>query len=506
MSVSVREATARPRPPGPSRRLRVAIALFPGTLLGLVVPSGLLNLEQLVGMTLALLVLGVIARHPDRALAVLVSVLPFQLLLTSNLYALGLPGGVARMAALWKELVVVALVIAAHRRSRHDRRPPDALDRVAMAFVGLGTLYLAVPALFVTEPGSTLAVDTRFAGWRLLILPTVLFLAARRLRLTEVEIARVMRAARGLAVALGMVAVIEFAASDWWNRLLIDTFGVNRFRVEVLQVDLASQLLRPDDIRTYGTVAGREFVRVGGPMASYLTFSFVLIIIGGPLLEQLVRRASKPLAVVGLACCAAGVLFTQTRSSIIGFLVLLLAVLRPAPGRSTVNRVRYTVMAGAAMVVAVPLVFGAGLTDRFTSEDTGSDDVHDARVDAAMEAIGDHPLGLGLAMGSTSAGRPVEGSVPVENQWLDTGVQLGVLGIALFAAQYALVLRALRRSAARAGPEAQTGVLGVRIAMIGLLVPLWYQQAFGVVEVAWVLYAMAGATLGAAEAAERRRS
>ena len=186
--------------------------------------------------------------------------------------------------------------------------------------------------------------------------------------------------------------------------------------------------------------------------------------------------------------------------------MLLLVVLRPAPGRSGASRVRYTILAGAALVVAVPLVFGAGMTDRFTNEDTGSDSVHDARVDAAMDVIGDHPMGLGLAMGSNAAGRAVEGSVPVENQWLDTGVQLGVLGIVLFAVQYLLVLRALHRAASRAGPQAQAGVLGVRNAMIGLLVPLWYQQAFGVVEVSWVLFALAGATLGAAEGAKRAAS
>jgi hypothetical protein len=484
----------------------VVVALLPGFIAGTLVPSGFLNLEQLVGIAGGLLALAVISRRPDRSLAVLVAVLPFQLLLTSNLYAIGFTGGVARMAGLWKELVVVGVVAAAWRRRRQEHHTPDALDRVAAAFVALGTAYLVLPALFVGSPGAILAVDTRFAGWRFLVLPTVLFIAARRLRLDEQEIGRVLRAARGLAVALGLVAVVEFVASDWWNRLLIETFGVNRFRIEVLQIDLVSQGLSAEDIRTYGTVAGREFVRVGGPMASYLTFSFVLLIVAGLLLEQLVRRTSSPLAAVGLGMVGAGLLFTQTRSSIIGFLVLLLVVLRPAPGRSGASRVRYTILAGAALVVAVPLVFGAGMTDRFTNEDTGSDSVHDARVDAAMDVIGDHPMGLGLAMGSNAAGRAVEGSVPVENQWLDTGVQLGVLGIVLFAVQYLLVLRALHGAASRAAPQAQAGVLGVRNAMIGLLVPLWYQQAFGVVEVSWVLFALAGATLGAAEGAKRAAS
>jgi hypothetical protein len=506
MSVSTRERPARPQGPGPSRRMLITLVLLPSIVARLAIDLRLANFEQLVAMAAGVLVLCVIARVPAPSLAFLIGLLPFQLVLISGLYEIGFTGGVARMAGLWKELVVVAVVAAAWRRNRGHPRPPDALDRVGMGFLALGTVYLLIPGLFVDSAGASLSFDTRFAGWRLLVFPTVLLLAGRRLRLDEEEIGRVLRAATRMAIALGVVAVVEFVASDWWNRLLIDTFGVNRFRVEVLDVDLVAQGLTIDDIRTYGTVAGREFVRVGGPMASYLTFSFVLLIAAGLLLEQVIRRASRPAVTVGLGCCVAGVLFTQTRSSIIGLCVLLLAVLRPAPGRSGASRVRYTLLAGAALVVALPLVFGSGLTDRFTSEDTGSDDVHDARVDAAVDTIGDEPLGLGLAMGSTASGRAVEGSVSVENQLLDTGVQLGVLGMVLFAAQYALLLRALHRAASGASPMAQLGALGVRNGMIGLLVPLWYQQAFGVVEVSWVLFALAGATLGAAEGSRRAAS
>ncbi len=508
MTASVEHRPAGAGRPRPSRRELFAIAAVPAIVARALDGFGLLNLEQMVAIVIALLVLAVITSRPAGSLAVLVAVLPFQLLLVSSLYEIGFSGGVSRMAALWKELVVLSVILAAWRRNRGrtDRPPPDALDRVSYGFVAVGTIYLALPELLVSGAGSSLDLDTRFAGWRLLVLPTVLFLAARRLHLDELEVGRVIRAARGLAVALGLVAVVEFVASDWWNRLCIETLGVNRYRVEVLQIDLISQNLRFDDIRTYGTVVGREFVRVGGPMASYLTFSFVLLILAGLLLEHLVRTTSQPLVVVGVVSCGAGLLFTQTRSSIVGFCVLLVAVLRPAPGRSGASRIRYTIVGGAALLVVLPLVFGAGLTDRFTNETTGSDDVHDVRVDRAVEVIGDHPLGLGLAMGSTAAGRTAEGSVPVENQLLDTGVQLGVLGMVLYVAQYGLLVHALHRSAARAGPRGQLGVLGVRNAMIGMLVPLWYQQAFGVVEVSWVLFALAGATLGAAEGARRRPS
>jgi hypothetical protein len=472
-----------------------APALVARTLVGL----GLANWEQLIAGVLALAALVLLVRRPAPALACLVVLLPFHLLLTSMLYELGLSGGVTRMAALWKELVVLAVAVAAWQRSRGRTIPTDAFDRVAAAFVVLGTLYLLLPEVFVGQPGSDLSVDTRFVAWRLVVLPSVLALAARRLCATADEVRTVLRGVTVVAVALGTVAVVEFFFSGWWNRLLVDTIGVNRYRVEVLEIDLRSLGLRPTDIRVYGEVAGRRIIRIGGPMVSHLNFSFVLLIAVGLLAERLVRGLATRAVAFGVVACGLGLLFTQTRSSIAGAVVLLAVVLLPAPGRATVDRVRYGLVGAMVAVVAVPVLFLSGLTDRFTEGDELSDAVHEVRVDNAVDTVIDHPLGLGIGMGSVAGGRPAEGSVSVENQVLDTAVQLGVLGSALLIAQYFLLIAALRRAAVRAGPVAQAATFAVRTVMLGLLVSLWYQLAFGVIEVSWILFGLAGLALGAAE-------
>jgi hypothetical protein len=483
----------------PSRRMLVLLVLLPAIMIRVAVDFGLANLEQLVAMAAGILVLCVIVRRPASSLASLVLLLPFTLLLSSLLYEIGLPGGVARMAALWKELVAVAILLAAWRRGRTHPHVADALDRVGGSFVALGSAYLLVPALFVSEPGSSISVDTRFAAWRLVVLPVVLFLAARRLRLDTDEIRRVLRAVTRLAVVLGVIGVVEFVASDWWNRFLIETIGVNRYRVDVLGSDLVTMGLRADDIRTYGEVAGRDIVRVGGPVVSYLTFAFLLLVVLSLLLERLVRGQVSRMIVIGIGFCGAGLLFTQTRSAIVGGCIVIVAVLRAAPGRPGAKRVQYIIAASAAMLVAVPAIFGAGLADRFTSGDATSDSVHSARIDHAIDVIEEHPMGLGLAMGATTSGREVPDAVISENQVLDVGVQLGVLGMVLFVVQYGLISRTLRRAATHAAPEAQVGALAVRNAMIGLLVPIWYLQPLSVFEVAWMVFALAGAALGAAE-------
>ena len=478
---------------------------MPAVLARGLVGFGFFNFEQLIAGVLAVGALVLLARRPAPALAVLVAVLPFQLILTAMLFELGLPSGLTRMAALWKELVVFAVVVAAWWRSRELPGRFDVLDRVATGFVVLGTLYFVLPEVFVGSPGADLSVDTRFIAWRLVVLPAVLLLACRRLRVTTEELRTVQRGTTVLAVALGTVALTEVVLSDWWNRLLVETVGVNRFRVLVLELDLRSLGLSFFDVRVYGEVAGRQIIRVGGPMLSHLTFSFVLVIALGLLLERLVRGDVTLAVVVGISTCGIGLLFTQTRSSIVGAALMLVFALRPAPGRPAVQRTRYALIAGAVAVVAIQLAVGGGLADRFTEGDEFSDRVHELRVDAALEAIADHPLGLGLGMGSTTGGRFAEGAVSVENQVLDTAVQLGVLGSVLLCAQYLLLIVLLRRAGARAEPGPQAVAFAVRTAMVGLLVSLWYQQAFGLIEVSWVLFALAGVALGAAEASADRR-
>lgn len=475
-------------------------AFLPAVLARGLVGFGFFNFEQLIAAVLALGALVLLARRPAPSIAALVVLLPFQLVLTSVLYELGLSAGLTRMAALWKELVVLAVVVAAWWRTREQPGRLDPLDRVATAFVVLGTLYFVLPELFVGRPGSLLDVDTRFLAWRLVVLPAVLLLACRRLRLGEAELRTVARGVTGLGLGLGAVALVEILLSDWWNRFMVDVIGVNRFRVFALELNLRSLGLSFFDVRVYGEVAGRQIIRVGGPMLSHLTFSFVLVIALGLLVERLVRGDARATTVLALGACGVGLLFTQTRASIVGAAIMLVVALRPAPGRPSVHRTRYALLVGAVAAVAIPLAIGGGLADRFTEGDEFSDRVHELRVDAALETIADHPLGLGLGMGSTAGGRLAEGAVSVENQLLDTAVQLGVLGALLLAAQYLMLIVVLKRAADRAEGPAQAGAYAVRTAMIGLLVSLWYQQAFGLIEVSWVLFALAGVSLGAAEA------
>ena len=153
----------------------------------------------------------------------------------------------------------------------------------------------------------------------------------------------------------------------------------------------------------------------------------------------------------------------------------------------------------ALTVLLVPLAVGYGVAGRFTVGDPASNDDHTTQIHRAADVIVHHPLGQGLGTGALAGSLLKPGAVAAEDQLLDVGVQLGVVGMALFAAMVLALLVALRRAADRTEGSVGTTARGLRSALLGLLVPCWVLQPFLTPEVGWVVFALAGAALGAAE-------
>lgn len=474
---------------------------MPGFFLRGALSLGLLNIDQVVGLAVAGALLIYLAGRPERIVRALLVVLPFQLILTASIYALGLNGSAVRMLGLWKEVAGAALVVAAGKAIAAAPRPVDALDRLGIAYIGLGTAFLVGQPALVGDPGALVSLDGRFLSWRATVFPIVLLLAARHVRFSAAAVRRLARTALGLGSILGAIALVELAFSRWWNSLLINTIGVNRFRVGVLEVPATAIAGRIDDVRVYGIVGGRQIVRMGGPMVGQLEFSFLLLVLFAVALEHLVsgpasRRA--PLTAV-LVCCA--LVLTQTRSSILGALVVVVLVVRRRAGRSDEARRRLAIGAVVGVLLLLPFAVSAGLTDRFIGGDAMSDQSHVDSRDRAINLVLHDPVGRGLGMGTLGASSSESGAIVPENQLLDIGLQLGVVGMALFFALGGVLIVRLGRIAAPEGaPLGATAVaLGMRSALLGLLVPCWFLQPFTTPEVGWLVFLLAGTVLGACE-------
>jgi len=149
------------------------------------------------------------------------------------------------------------------------------------------------------------------------------------------------------------------------------------------------------------------------------------------------------------------------------------------------------------------VLLAVGIGGRFLGSDVSSDASHSAAGGIAATIVIEHPFGQGLGMGLTGVDKGVPGAFVAENQFLDVGLQVGVVGIVLFVAIYLGIIRRLGRAVRRSDdPDVQLTGNAVRNAFIGLLVPCFLLQPLAEAPVAWVIFVAAGAALGVAERAQ----
>ena len=184
------------------------LAVVPALALSAAMTVGI-SVDRMVGLGLGGLLLLWLVPRPALVVRAFVIGLPFHLLALSGLFALGVSGGIVQVAGLWKELAALALGLAAWDAVRRSPRPADALDRLAGAFVLLGTSYLVAQPVLAGRIGAAVTSTDRLVSWRATVLPVALLLAARHLRFPAEELGRIVRSAIRLAVVLGAVALVE---------------------------------------------------------------------------------------------------------------------------------------------------------------------------------------------------------------------------------------------------------------------------------------------------------
>lgn len=481
-------------------RWMVAFALMPALVFQTSLLLGLLNAQQLVAMALAGFLAVGLTRNPALACQLLVMFLHFRLIIMSALYALGVPGGLVRVGGLWKELAVLGLATAVVVSTDRVRAPFDALDRVAIGFVMLGTAYALAPGLLGGAGAQAVSIDDRFVSWRGTVLPVGILLLGRRIPLTVPQVERLFRTVVRVGIVLAVLGVVEIVLSALWNDFFVDVLRVNWFRLEVLGTP-RSVLGDLSDIRFVGTAGVVRVVRAGGPMLQSLSFSFALLVAFAVCLERRLRGRPGAAGTWVLVLLFGGVLMSQTRSSILGVGVIALIVLRPHAGHSGRVRAGLSVWVIGVLVLGLVVMLGTGAFQRLVVGSTESDAAHVAGITSGIEVLIDDPLGAGLGMGALGVGIDrSEGQLTTENQFLDIGVQLGVLGMVLFIAVLLLAIRGLRGAAASPdGDPITTAAAGMRLALQGLLIPALFLQPFIATELGWVVFLLVGVALGTGE-------
>jgi hypothetical protein len=489
------------RPPSPTRNRWVWL-VPPGVMLAIFMSFAppINGLERLLGAAIAVLVIFLASRRPDIAILGLIIGLPLQNFAPSYLYRMGLPGPIVRPLGSWKEAVALGVVVAGIRGFRAARRRADALDLVGLAFVAIVAAYAFFPEFFA--PGAPGGSNARSLAFRATAGFVLLLLGARHADLPEGFVDRAARVVLGVGVVVAAVAVYEFTFSNPWNSFVVERLGLPKYQLEVLQLTPFDA----EDIRVYGHLGGREFVRVGSTLLSPLDLGFYLLLPFAVAIERTVRNGLRSYSGAALGIIGAALILTQTRAALIGAVIVAFVAFRPAAGRDWSRRIQFSFVLAVGLLIAVPAATVTGLSERVTTAASGDEESAVDHWDSfwqGVRVVRAEPLGLGLGT-SAGAGQRFESTILVipENNYLQVGVEVGLLGMALFIALTVLMLRRLRRAQLAV---ANLGVAAARSAGLGLAIGAFFLHAWSNLIVSWPFWALAGVAIGTAESQARAR-
>lgn len=465
------------------------------------------KLQVFIAAVVALGLVVAVVRRPGRALLTLLVVLPFQTIILAVLLKVGVPHAIVRPLGFWKEGLIAGLAAAAIVRIRRDHPSFDAADKLALAYVGLGTAYLFLPHLFVgSQIGAHLRFYVRELGWRSDVLYIGIFFVARHLALSAPQVLRLLRRVLAVGFVMALVGLFEFAASGTWNHLAVHVFGVQHYK-EVVLHQTPGPSFNPTDVRQYANVGGHRFVRVGSVLFDHASAGFYFAFCLGVAAEMVARARGRTWVVVSIPLLGVALVLTQTRSALVAGVVALLFSVRAQIGRSIRNRARLALILGLVMVVAIPFALASGVLNRFSSS-SGSNKDHSSSFHTGVATMSASPLGRGLSTAAgggqlaANEGISSQSSVGVtESQWLQIGTQLGDLGLVLYAGAFLAMERRLRRRSLDAGddPESRAAAMsaaGARNAFVGLVVGATFLQVFLGPELSWTVFALVGAAAG----------
>ncbi len=443
------------------------------------------------------------ARYPDRSLLILIVVLPFQGLLLARLWTWGVPASVVRHLGAWKEALAIGVILAGIRNYLATGRRADVLDRLALGFVAIVAVYTVAQTAIV--PSAPASVSVKVLGFRQDAGFVLLLLGARHAPLPRQFLDRAGRAALAVATVVASVCVFETLDSSTWNHFVVNTIRYTQYEVGILHSTPPNFF----DIRVYGTIGGTQIVRAGSVFLSALTCGFYLVLGFALGLERAARGRGSPWLVPALVVIGAGILLTQTRSAILAALVVAFIAFQPAAGRSRHWRTQLAILVAALGLLAIPAALSTGLAKRVTGATNNSDHSSAAHVSAfwtGLHNIEAHPLGLGLGtsagIGQRFAGQGGDVVIP-ENDYLEVGVELGLVPMMLFAVLSVALVLSLRAAARRRPHEV---IAGAWAAAAGLAVAAWFLQTWLDFSVAWTVWGLAGAALGASWAEPRERA
>jgi hypothetical protein len=412
-------------------------------------------------------------RRPVWALHVLIVGLALHNLVMSQLWRAGVRGGALTVVAAWKDVLLLAALVAVVSARRGLPFAASAGDWLGLAFGAVIVVYGLLPQSWLG--GGATHEGVLYAA-RHDLLPVGAYFLGRSLDLSEREraaLCRTVLATAALVAAFGLVDVYAVPLS-WWRH------AAGWFDHQ-LGLDYTGLSGLPENF-VYNAGNGVVFRRLTSTFLSPLATGYLLVV--ALFFVPLRRPWAKGVALLLFAA----LLWTHTRAALLALVIGLLVV---AAARRAIRPV-----AIAVCVLVVGLVFFKTYThfaprthftpaelrvqERIAREhpevshdptagNEASTHEHITLFRQGVRTVVHHPWGYGLGNAGVTAMRTKVTPKAGESTYTELGVEAGLLGAVLFVAWCLALLRAtLMRRVWLGAAFAAVLFLGLQTDVIGV--------------------------------------
>lgn len=472
----------------PARRLAIQWIAPLLVALGLIALSQH-QIQEVIAGALGLLLLIWAVRHPGPSLSLLAVIVALQQVGFGFLYAVHVPGFALRAGGALKDLLGIAILITAVGAMARDGRRLGRAEKFALVYVGVVTCYLLLPGLF--SPGSPHQWNARLISWRLDAGYPLLFIATRHAPLSE----RAKNWFLGVVISIGALAagfaVWQYVSPGGFYNFIVNTGKQAAYETNVLH---SSQATVTANLSYLTASASR--IHLGSIFIDPFQMADYLVIVFAVLIERLVRRPGEYLLMPVLGVVGFALFASQLRANAVAVLVVLLASLVPATGRSVLARWRMVLAIAIAAALVVPALAGTRYVGGHNGGTSTSGHIHE--ITNGIDHLVQFPLGQGLGTNPLSVNRfqaqGQGGAYTSDNSYLQVGDELGILALIPWLFFVFGVLRALVRRARAPSYVAASAAL----ALVGVLVTGFFHHVFLDFSGSWTVWALAGMGLNGA--------
>lgn len=375
----------------------------------------------------------------------------------------------------WKEILLFLLIPAAcwlvTRQNLWKELVHDWIFRLIIAYAALHVVLMALLWQGYAQALAGIAIDLRYVLFFALIYVLVRTLPQYRALMVKIAVG-------GAVVITGFATMQLFLPAD-----ILSHIGYSDQTIKPYQtVDE-----NPEYIRVNSTLRGPN------PLGAYAAAALAIAAAYVVTRKREGKKLDSIVEVVGLFSAVA-LWLSYSRSAIVAAIIGIVAAMAAGVKKVSPLFLKMAV-AGVILLVALvivardtPLVQNVILHDNPTTGGViTSNDDHASSLQSGVEWVTQQPFGAGIgSTGSASLFGP--DSMIIENQYLFIAHETGWLGLALYGAIFALLLRrlfALRKDWLALGMVAS----GVTLSLIALLLPVWTDDAVSIIW--WGLAAIA---------------